>query len=150
MGTAGLTDHSFFHSFYKKLEKDQSNILPIDGAPQAVFKLANSYTLVAVSSRELFMERETRKWLSKNFKNMFQTLLLVGHIKNAKQTKGEACVELGARWLIDDNIDHCKSAAQKGVTPVLFGDYGWHDEFDGSMDYCKDWTAVLEYFDGRN
>jgi hypothetical protein len=62
-------------------------------------------------------------------------------------TKGQICKKLGASYLIDDNVGHCEKAIEEGVSAVLFGEYGWHGDAPDKLVRCKDWPAVLEYFD---
>ena len=147
---AGITDHSHIHTFHTQMGIDQSNIMPVTGAADTIGELRDVFDFVAVTSRELFMEKETKAWINEHFDDVFKEILLLGHIHTAKQTKGDACLELGASWLIDDNIGHCESAQQRGVNALLYGDYGWHDEFQGGMPHCKNWSDVGAYLSARS
>ncbi len=147
---AGIHDHSWIHRFHEQMGRDQSNIRPVEGSEQTVNVLSRDFDLVAVTSRELFMEQETKRWVHQHFGGVFEDIVLLGHIHTAKQTKGDACKELDAQYLFDDNLGHCQSAQAVGATGILFGDYGWHEEDrDVRIDRCKDMPAVLEYFANR-
>ena len=41
-------------------------------------------------------------------------------------------------------------AVEKGVDAVLFGSYGWQHEAPEHLPRCKDWPAVLEFFDDKS
>ena len=45
--------------------------------------------------------------------------------------------------------EHCISASEYQVEAILFGEFGWHLDVPNNMQRCKDWPAVLEYFNGR-
>jgi 5'(3')-deoxyribonucleotidase len=147
--TAGIDDHSHIHAFHELMGKDQSDILPVEGASEALPKLKQVVNMVAVTSRELFMEQATVAWVEQYFPGVFKDIVLLGHVKTAAHTKGEACLALGATALLDDNIGHCETALQVGVQAVLFGDYGWQHEFDNEFPRCKNWQEVVAYFDER-
>ncbi len=68
-----------------------------------------------------------------------------------KRTKTEILQSIGADFLIDDQLKHCISAADAGIGAVLFGAYPWNrvDTLPRGVTRCSDWSAVLEYFDGR-
>jgi len=129
----------------------KSRYVPITGARQALEKLAMHYKLVAITSRKEEWKGMTLDWLDENFPGVIDSVIFAGNKEHSViRTKGEVCTELGAKWLIDDNVEHAEGALGHGITAVLFGDYGWHKGIDIHKDIvrCKDWAAVLEYFDG--
>lgn len=52
---------------------------------------------------------------------------------------------------IDDQLKHCQAAASLGIKAVLLGDYPWNrtEKLPSGVTRCKDWPAVLEYFNER-
>lgn len=150
-GSAGLMDYDWIHKFHVEMGRDQSNIQPVAGAVEGVAQLKDAYNLVAVTSREPFMETETRRWMHEKFGDAFSEVVLLGHANAADQTKGQVCESLNASLLIDDNYDHCRSAEDHGSEAVLFGDYGWHHEHSAKdIVRCADWPAVLRFLDERS
>ncbi len=147
---AGIEDHSHIHTFHEQMAISQDSIEPVKDSQEVLAHLARNWDIVAITSRELFMETETHAWLHKNYPKVFKDIVLLGHVNTALQTKGEACLAAGAHYLVDDNIAHCESAISAGVDAILFGDYGWQHEFDGSMPRAKDWQAVKAYFDAKS
>lgn len=66
-----------------------------------------------------------------------------------KMTKTEVCRQIGADYLVDDQIKHCVSAAEAGIQTLLFGDYAWNklDTIPANLTKVKDWQEVKAYFD---
>jgi FMN phosphatase YigB (HAD superfamily) len=148
---AGLTDHSWIHKFHEGMGINQDNIRPVEGAVPALTRIARKKDVVGVTSRELFMEDATYTWINRLMPGVFKDLVLLGHVDTANQTKGDACLAVGASLLFDDNFGHCKSAEAVGVEPALLGDRGWHHEHaEEEITRCKDWPAVVEFLDARS
>ena len=121
---AGITDHSHLRVFQDKMVDDQSAIEVIPGAPEAMDVLKNSFDLVALTSREPAMQAATEAWLGKYFRGVFSDIVMLNHPHLASKTKGQACIELRARTLVDDSPDHCVSAEELGVGALFFGEHG--------------------------
>ncbi|MEO8862959.1 MAG: hypothetical protein ABI354_01415 [Candidatus Saccharimonadales bacterium] len=138
--------------YYHKLIIDQSHVETIMGASDAIGSLINlGYRLVAVSSRSSDQQVATEKWIKGMFGDVFDTVICLDSWRN-NITKGEICRSLGANYLIDDNVEHCKSALDYGVQPILFGEYGWQtgELVPEEVARCPDWESVLGYFNGRD
>jgi 5'(3')-deoxyribonucleotidase len=131
-----------------EMVKDQSHVPLLAGASIALAELSGKFDIVLITSRDPKWEAATHKWLNEHFGDLFRGIYFAEKDSN-KRTKGEICVNLGAFWLIDDNPEHCQSALDKGVKSILFGQYGWHHSAPANMVRCKDWPAVLEYFDDK-
>jgi 5'(3')-deoxyribonucleotidase len=139
-----------FEALNTEMAIDQSHVPILPGAIFAVTELSKRYDLVVITARDPSWEQATLTWLDKNCPDIFKRILFAGKSQETSKTKGELCVELGASWLIDDNVDHCLSAVELGIEAILFGEYGWHHKAPKDLTICKDWPAVLEYFDGQN
>lgn len=123
--------------------------LPHRGASRALSKLAKENSLIVITSRNEDWRELTEQWLDRYFPGLIDDIVFAGNREHTvKRTKGEVCAELGAKWLIDDNPEHCEDAAKHGVRPILFGVYGWQHTVPSDVVHCKDWKAVQEYFDG--
>jgi 5'(3')-deoxyribonucleotidase len=145
----GIEGAGLMKEYHDTVVKDQSDIRTLPGAVEVCKSLSQKYELYAVTSRTKEMEAETRAWITAHFGLLFKELIVIGFGQEAQQTKGQVCVERGIEYLIDDNIDHCLSAAAEGVTPILFGNYGWHQNIPVDMVRCKNWQAVEAYFYGK-
>lgn len=140
---------AFVASAYKR---ERLPVLP--GAIKALNILEKKYQLVVITSRREDMVEYTHDWLTSHFPDMFSDV----HFTHAwdemteKATKAKICDEIGASYLIDDNLEHCALAAGVGVEALLFGEYGWNKnrKLPQGVHRVADWKAVLEYFDARS
>jgi hypothetical protein len=62
-----------------------------------------------------------------------------------KHTKAELCREIGAEYLIDDQIKHCAGAARAGLKAVLFG-RSPGAALPAGVTRAAHWDEVAEYF----
>jgi len=140
-----------FNLLHDDMAVDQNHVQIIPGAKEAITKLHETFKVVAVTSRSVEWIEKTKGWVNNNFPGVFEDIIFVHHDENDGRTKGDACLDVGAQWLIDDNFEHCQSALEKGVTALLFGDYGWNRRYHGdkSIKHVKNWQEVLEYFDAQ-
>jgi FMN phosphatase YigB (HAD superfamily) len=147
----GITDKKEQSTILESWIANHGDAEPIQGAIEALKSLAQHYTVVLITARDPKIRDHTELWLKKHFAGLYNDLHVIGNFKvvDKPKSKGEVCVEVGASWLIDDNPEHCKSAIDHGLNAVLFGDYGWHFDAPKHLTKCKDWAAVLEYFDGQ-
>lgn len=121
-------------------------------------QLSKHYKLVITTSRVEHTRDDTLAWLDEHFRGVFEEIHLAGFYESFKlealtMTKAELCKQIGADFLIDDHPKHCFAAAEAGIESILFGDYSWNREIKKLPKHvtrCKDWSAVLEYFDGRS
>jgi len=119
--------------------------------------LSQRYSLVIVTSRRALLTKETDAWVRQYLKGIFDKVVYAGMwdkptIHSHKQTKAEALKEIGADYLIDDQLKHCEAAAAAGIQALLFGDYKWNhkDKLSDGIVRVKDWVAVKEYFQKCN
>lgn len=126
-------------------------------------KLTKNYNLILVTSRRKVLQAETSSWLERYFKGIFKDVHYVGmwdqqrHLVDDVQTsiratKTQICKEIGASYLIDDQLKHCLDAANAGMTALLFGNYRWNrrDVLPARVIRAGNWQAVEEYFDGQS
>ena len=120
-------------------------------------KLGARYKLVVVTSRRIQQKKDTLDWIDRYFKDIFDDIHFTGiwdkiqHSAN-NVTKTELIKRLGADYLIDDQPKHCITAAEAGITALVFGDYTWNHniELKPRMIRAKNWQEVLEYFDAES
>lgn len=138
-----------FQAYMDSDLKAKLGVLP--GALEAIAWLKMRYDLAIVTSRQDGFIEATHTWLTEHFPDAFTRVEFVVLWSNDhKASKAAICDQIGANYLIDDNAEHCISAARLGVSGVLFGDYGWnrHAVLPANVSRARDWTAVLEYFYG--
>ncbi len=127
--------------------------------PEAVLvlrRLARTYDLVILTSRRSVIRSETAAWLERNFKGIFMDVHHAGIFDRTDPariiaTKAEMTAEIGADYLVDDQLKHCLAVAEMGVPAVLFGDYNWNqaDSLPERVTRCRDWDEVEAYFGKR-
>ncbi len=127
----------------------------IERGHEALQKLAERYKLVIVTSRRSKTKYETLQWLEENFAGIFVNIHFTGFYDDItpdsyRRTKGELLRQLGANFVIDDQLKHCRSALDNGVQAILFGNYKHQrsERLPDGVVRCMNWTAVQEYFDG--
>jgi len=125
-----------------------------DEAAPVLTKFKESYRLVVVTSRRRIIEKETHAWLDKHFNGIFDEIHFAGIWDNHDQqahrvTKGEICQQIGADYLVDDQLKHCMAAAGAGLQAVLYGDYSWNQTNTLPKDVTRahNWQEVLDYFE---
>ena len=130
------------------------NYQPNEAALPVLKKLAKTYNLVAVTSRRRLLQPETDAWMGRHFPGIFQELHYAGIwdelpkdqvMRALKHTKAELCREIGADYLIDDQIKHCIGAAEAGVQALLFGASGG-TKTPTDVTPVADWSGVERYF----
>jgi uncharacterized HAD superfamily protein len=134
----------------------------IEEAIPVLQRLKRRYELIVVTSRQRNLKEQTVAWLDRYFPDIFQSIHYAGIWDDAeehnvqervKHTKARICRELGADYLIDDQIKHCVEAAKAGIRSILFGDYSWNKdlaELPGGVVRAKTWKDVEEYFDAQS
>jgi 5'(3')-deoxyribonucleotidase len=126
---------------------DQSHVPLLPGASFAIGQLSKKFDVVIITARDPAWEEATLRWLNGHFGEVFQSVHFAGNMAGLTvKSKGEICVEVGAKWLIDDNPANLMTAVDKGVVGILFGEYGWHHNAPDHLVRCRDWPAVVEYF----
>ena len=122
-------------------------------AKPVLAELSAYYKLVIITSRRRIVHDETLEWINLHFEDVFQEVHFAGMWDeitkdSSKATKAALCVEIGAGYLIDDQLKHCLAAAEAGLQTLLFGDYSWNytDSLPDGVTRVRDWAAVKDYF----
>lgn len=123
----------------------------------ALQKLTQSYRLVIVTSRRTRVKDETLEWIDRYYKGIFDEVHFAGFFDTVTHerfnlTKADIVRDLGADYLIDDQLKHCLATASAGIETILFGDYTWNrmeSELPDRVTRCVDWKDVEVYFESR-
>jgi 5'(3')-deoxyribonucleotidase len=127
-------------------------LIPVDGAIDALKQLKKRFELVIITARSDEQMEDTHHWLDSHFPELFKSVDFVPTWDpNNKVSKGIICKQIGASYLVDDSIDHCRLALEEGIEAILFGHYGWNksQELPKGLSRIKTWPKVVEYFDGK-
>lgn len=130
----------------------------VDTALPVLRRLGKDYDLRIVTSRRLQTRQDTIDWVHEHYPGIFSddTIHFAGiwdtiDDQSIHQTKGEVIGGIGAHFLIDDQLKHCRAVADSGRTALLFGNYTWNqtDTLADTINRVADWSAVEEYFYGQ-
>lgn len=128
---------------------------PRDGAISVLKRLTLDYSLIVITSRKTAMTEITTAWLTRHYPDIFSSVHHAGmwdivDESSVHATKAKLSKELGASFIIDDQLKHCVESAEIGIKALLFGDYKWNhtDSLPLGVTRCKDWAEVEEYFYG--
>ena len=128
---------------------DQSHMPLKQGALDALSKLSENYQLVALTARDLSWKEATLAWVSESLPGLFAQVIFSNEHAAGHEKMDIAQAE-GVTHLLDDRVEYLTSGDSSGVTPILFGDYGWHVDVPADLERCLGWGDVLEYFYGAS
>ena len=139
------------HKFFKTPEFE--NAKPFKEAKQSLQKLSHHFNLIAVTSRDYFLEKMTVGWLEEHFKSIFDDVHFTARysVEGEARSKTDVALKAGAEYLIEDSLEHAYDAAGKGIQVLLFGDYPWNQakKLPPGITRVRNWQEVLQYFDGQ-
>lgn len=129
----------------------------IPQAETVLRKLKERFRLYVVTSRRRQVQRETLDWIDRYYAGLFDDVVFAGffdgalHMDLLLRTKAGICRQIGAGYLIDDQLKHCTAAAADGMNALLFGDYAWNKAavLPDRMTRCENWEQVDAYFNDR-
>lgn len=131
----------------------------IDDAYSVLKKLKTKAQLIVVTSRKEVLKPETMQWLDMHYPGIFhQSVVYFTGFYERLATgswalhKGDMLRELGAHYLVDDQVKHCNGAAACGVKALLFGGYAHQSQseaVDASVVPVRNWQAVEDFFDAE-
>lgn len=132
------------------------NYEPMEGAVDVLLWLKNRYNLVILTSRGSAIRQDTRDWVDTYYPNIFTEVHLSGiwddiALHKYEVTKTDICKQIGAEYLIDDQLKHCLSANDAGITSLLFGDYKWNytSKLPRSIVKVTSWNDIKDYFESH-
>lgn len=126
-----------------------------ESAEPVLKRLAERFDLIIVTSRRSQVRDDTLGWMAAHYPGIFNdnNIYFAGIYDNIDEvsihrTKADLVKELGASFLIDDQVKHCDAAARVGVKALLFGDYKWNrtGALHDNVVRVSDWAAVEDYF----
>jgi alkylated DNA nucleotide flippase Atl1/5'(3')-deoxyribonucleotidase len=126
---------------------------PLPGAQAALDHLRQlGYELVVITARPPMYKPVTDRFMERHFPDVFQGVHAIPHFVGSALTpaagKLALCQQLGAQYLIDDNLGTATVVADAGMQAIVFGEYHWNQAeiLPKGVVRCKDWNAVKELF----
>lgn len=126
-------------------EVDDTSVLPLSGAKDALAELAGSFCLSSVTARHPQLEESTKRWtVGKGLS--IDKVYAIGRppAVEVPRTKAEVCQEIGAVALVDDSPKHVADCLDAGIDAVLNGDYPRNQEASSGMTRCRNWSEVVD------
>ena len=130
----------------------------IPDADSILSKLHENHTIIAVTSRRIMVEPETRAWLDRHFTDIIDEVRFAGFYDDLEKTqqgrhatKADIIQQIGAGYFIDDQLKHCLAVAGNGTRVILFGNYSWNqiDTLPDGIVRCPTWFDVESYFQDK-
>ena len=128
----------------------------IEGANETLRRLKKRFKIVVLTTRRNSINQLTKEWIDKYYPTIFDEVIFSGFFDSPTKesitlTKGELVRDIGADYIIDDQIKHVQSAAKIGIKGLLFGNYAWNktDVLPENVTRVRNWEEVLKYFEGK-
>lgn len=136
---------------------DVSDLGHNEDAKTVLDGLSDRYEIVIVTSRRSEFKEDSLDWLNRHYGGIFQEIHFAGlweELNNDTHlyTKADLVKQIGADYLIDDQLKHCIASAEVGIPALLFGNYAWNQtdqKLPDGVTRVQDWHAVQEFFDAR-
>lgn len=119
-------------NFYTSSDHDTT--LPLQGAQEALRKLAEHYHIAIITSRPDSVKDKTRAWLDMHFSDLVDEIHFTNQFMGTgpKRTKADVCKELGIEIFIEDAPTYANNISKAGI-PVLLLDAPWNQQVSGDL-----------------
>ena len=151
----GLDLDEFKKRFIKMIRENRlfESPLPKKGSQEAIKTLAESHRLAAVTGRPESIADITQNWLKKYFPSTFEKIYYARKdvLQPEKESKFSICKRIGAKILIEDEVNNAETAARNGLQILLF-DAPWNKKVKTGpkLKRVYSWDDVLSYFMKHN
>lgn len=131
-----------------------SRLEMMPGSHEALTRLHNRYRHAVITQRRKMIVEPTHIWLDGNYSGLIDYIRFIHAWEDPNApAKIDVMDELGAEWLVDDSLRHCKLVAEAGKRALLFGNYPWNqttERLSPRITRVADWTEVEAYFESRD
>ncbi|KAJ3552817.1 hypothetical protein NM688_g3952 [Phlebia brevispora] len=122
--------------FYQTDRLDRA--LPIEGAREGLLKLRElGFRMVVVTARQRRELERSMRWIETHFAGIFEDMICTGqsqetlaeeHEVLTKLSKADVCLQLGAKFLIDDSLENALKCIKhpQPTQVLLFGNNAWN------------------------
>ena len=118
---------------------------PVNKSIECINKLKEKNKLIIITSRPDKIYEKTKDWIDKYFSGAFLKIYFAYNYErmNPSPKKEDICFELGADFIIEDNLNHAIDCAEKGIKSILI-DQPWNqsDELRKNIIRVKDWSEI--------
>lgn len=101
--------------------------------------------LQIVTARSEAFEEYTKKYIEKNFPNIFSDIHFGRHFTENSKNKSEICKEIWASLIIEDNFDYALECAKNGIEAILLEKpwNTWRQEKHKNIHRIKSWKDLI-------
>lgn len=119
-------------------------ILPIEGAVDAIKQLSLKNELFVITSRPSETRELTLNWFFNHF-NLRISILHSGDFWGKNKSKSEICKEQGISIFIEDNLHYALDCAKNGINVFLL-DKPWNKNYEKHENITKvnNWKEIME------
>lgn len=134
--------------FYDILKKDgKQPVNQVDGSKEGIEMLINSEKeLVALSGRIKDSREYTEGWLTENYGDVFNSVLLTDHDTPKQVPKYELAQKYGIGLMIEDNAHYAIDLVIHGIPTILL-ETPWNIDIDTSsypdLYRVKNWSEIV-------
>ncbi|KAE9036273.1 hypothetical protein PR003_g9483 [Phytophthora rubi] len=146
----GDGDESKTHKFYESKHFEELEAVP--GAFEALKPLRKHFSLLAITDRPRFVEKQTREWLDRHFAGVFDKLVFADEDspEHLVARKKELYDEFKVKVVVGSDVAVLAEAAQDVGHVVVVGSVPWTKEGTEAhrgVVQVAEWTAAPEVFD---
>jgi hypothetical protein len=129
---------------------DYMDVSPIEGAVEAIARLAITNRLYVSTSRSPSFKDITADYVDRYFENKFETVIASGNEEDGGPyvSKLRVAVDRGADGIIDDSVSTTTAFAQAGLRAIRYGQYPWQeqaaDERHPNLHRLSNWQELLD------
>jgi uncharacterized HAD superfamily protein len=134
--------------YYAEHDRRAGELVPVEGAVEALRLLADRYDPVAVTSRPDPEAHVTHGWLHEHFARLVSDVFHTRTHHGQRISKLKVCRQQGIGVLIEDRGETALECAEGGVDVVLF-DKGWnrHLSYPDNVVIVNRWEQVSDAID---
>ncbi len=127
------------------MTEDEKDLLPLDGAIEAINKLKEKHELIIITGRPDHTHPFVSKWIEKNLPGVFQKIIHTNQFQGMKKEKSLVCKEEEeVEVFIDDHLDNVLSTSEEGIECFLM-DNPWNKgELPENVKRVKNWNEIIK------
>ncbi len=124
------------------------NLQPIKDSQKTTSYLSRENHLAIITARTEHVKSQTYEWIQKFFPDVFSDIHFAKNIYSTgepRPTKSEFCLDNKYEIMIEDDLNHANSCAEKGIDAILLN-YPWNEEgkTHPAVKRAENWYGILD------
>lgn len=135
----------WFGEFYTS---EAFRLMPlVEGTHIYLPRLSQLVDIVCITARTHLLEEYTTECLKQLFPGCIKSIQYGNHYGfGVRRTKAEMCQEVGAAYMVDDNVHYVQSCRDAGIEAILFGHYPWNVNGVTGVRRIANWSELYYHF----